>query len=322
MEYPLIYKIRLSAIILLLLLFLSGCILNEKNQAKGTLERDRITLSATSNEIIQSLPIIEGSSVKKGDVLVQFETQRQQAMLAKAVAQQAQAQANLEKMLNGERIEDIEAAKANLDSAKAQLTDTQKTYDRMLELVAQKYVSQASADNALAQKDAAQAAFDAAEQNWKKLSQGSRQEDIDATKAALEAADAEVAYQQQIFNNLTVKATRDGILDSLPFNEGERVAVGSTVAIIQADTKPYGRVYVPEPYLATLTKGKPVIVHIDGVADAIAGTVRWVSVEPAFTPYTNMSEADRSRFVYLVEINLSDDALSLAAGIPIQMDLE
>ncbi|MFV0322472.1 MAG: HlyD family secretion protein [Alphaproteobacteria bacterium] len=320
MKYQIKIAFRIFTVFTIILL--SGCIIKEKNQAKGTLERDRVALIATSNQIITDLPIAEGSQIKKGDILVKLDDIQQKAILAKAIAQQAQAKANLDKMQSGERTEDIAAAKANLDSAQAQLIDAQKNYERMVELVAQKYVSQASADNALTQKDAAQAAFDAANQNWKKLSQGYRQEDIDAAQATFDATIADVALQQKILDDLTVKATRDGILDSLPYNAGERVPTNAVVAIIEAATAPYARVYIPEPYVAKYTKGSEVTVHIDGIERPFKGVIRWISVEPSFTPYSNMSEEDRSRFVYLAEIDLLDDTQRIPAGIPVQVDME
>lgn len=315
-------KITLHIIAFTTIILLGGCMIKDKNQAKGTLERDRVALIATSNQIITALPITEGSQIKKGDILVELDDIQQQAILAKAIAQQAQAKANLVKMQSGERTEDIAAAKANLDSAQAQLIDAQKNYERGIELVAQKIISQANEDSLLAQYDAAKANLEAMNQTWLKLSQGYRQEDIDAAQATFDAAIADVALQQKILDDLTVKATRDGILDSLPYNTGERVPTNATVAIIEAATAPYARVYIPEPYVAKYTKGSEVTVHIDGIEQPFKGTIRWISVEPSFTPYTNMSVEDRSRFVYLAEITLSDDAQAIPAGIPVQVDLE
>ena len=68
----------------LLALLLSACSAENPPQALGTLERDRITFSATSNEIIRELPIAEGEHVKVGDVLVKLDSQIQTTLLTQA----------------------------------------------------------------------------------------------------------------------------------------------------------------------------------------------------------------------------------------------
>lgn len=310
------------SVMVALSLILSACSQKESTEASGTLERDRVSLISTASEIVVKAPVTEGSKVKKGQVLLQLDNKNQKAMLAKAKAQMAQAKANLTKMINGERVEDIDAAKANFSNTKAKLTDAKKHYTRMSELLAKKLVSVSERDNALAERDAAQANYESAYQTWQKLTKGNRVEDIESAQAQFLAAKAEVVLQRHKLDELTIVATRDGILDSLPYNLGERVPEHTPVAIIQADSRPYARVYIPEPYKYKIHSGAVVSVHIDGIKQAMKGTVRWVSVEPAFTPYRNMTEEDRSRLVYLAEIDLPEKADSLPAGIPLQVALE
>lgn len=305
-----------------LLLLLLGCRSETENQALGTLERDRITLLSTSNEIVKTLPFQEGAFVQKGDIIVQLDDARQQAFVRQASANVNKAKSYLEKLQNGERIEDIQAAKANLESAQATKIDAEKTFQRVKQMVEKKLSPPSDLDNALAQRDSSLANWQAAQQNWQKLSQGYREEDIKQAKADLEAAKAELAIQQHDLNQLTIKATRDGILDSLPYNQGERVPNNATVAIIQAQQTPYARVYIPEPYRAHIRPQQSFQVKVDGIEHTYSGKLRWISVDPAFTPYENMSEADRSRLVYLAEITLSDNAKSLPSGVPVQVQLD
>ena len=65
---------------------LIACSDHNANIALGTLERDRIVLKATAAEIITQLPLAEGSDVKAGDLLLQLDDRRQQALVAKADA--------------------------------------------------------------------------------------------------------------------------------------------------------------------------------------------------------------------------------------------
>ncbi|WP_425608518.1 HlyD family secretion protein [Vibrio harveyi] len=300
---------------------LTACSKDDGQQALGTLERDRVTFTATSSEIIRALPIKEGSQVTEGEVLVQLDTKNQKAILARAVAEQAKADAYLLKLTNGERPEDIAAAQARVARAEAQLTEAQKNYQRKAELVRKKLISQSEKDTALAARDSARAELDSSQEEFSKLTAGSRPEDIEQAKAELMAAKADVALQQQKLAELTITATRDGLLDNLPFNLGERVPVNGIVAVIQASRVPYARVYVPATYRVNFIPGKAVQVHVDGVEKPLEGTVRWVATEPSFTPYFALTEEERSRLMYLAEVDLQDSAEFLPSGIPAQVDL-
>lgn len=305
----------------LLTLLLSACTPEAPPQALGTLERDRITFSATSNEIIRELPVAEGDTVKMGDVLVKLDTQIQSALLHQAEAQQAKAQASLSKLTNGERPEDIAVAQARVFKADALYKEAETTLRRKTELVDKRLISQSEADSALSARDSARAELASAREEFSKLTAGARVEDIEQAKAELAAAQANVALQQQKLNDLTIVATRDGVLDSLPYHLGERVATNAVVAIVQADRSPYARVYVPETHRAGFAVGQTVNVHVDGVEVTYEGKVRWIASEPSFTPYYALTEKERSRLMYLAEVDLPESAMHLPSGLPAQVDL-
>lgn len=311
-----------NGLIILPLLALFGCTPQQTPQALGTLERDRVSLTATANEIIEKISVQEGQTVHQGDELLTLSSISQRALVAKATAQQVQAQTQLTKLLNGERSEDVASAQANVENARVRLDNEEKQYRRIAELVARKLSSPAEKDNALAKRDEARASYNSALQTLKKLSAGYRAEDIEVARAELAAAKANLELEQHKLSELTITATRDGIVDSLPYHQGERVPANGIVAIIAAETTPYARVYLPEPLVATHPVGSQVTVHVDGVAQALQGKVRWISKESSFTTYRSMSASDRSRLVFLTKIDLPESASSLPAGIPVQVDLD
>jgi HlyD family secretion protein len=313
---------RSLLVIIPFVLALLGCQNDDNGKALGTLERDRISFSSTASEIIRELPVQEGTRVKTGDVLVRLDTKRQEAVLAHAIAEEAKASAYLLRLTNGERPEDIAAAKARVDMAEAKLTEAQKNYSRASELVRKKLASQSQKDQAVASRDTARAELNSANEEFSKLTAGSRPEDITQAEAALAAAKADVALQTQQLEELTIVATRNGVLDSLPYNLGERVSVGAFVAVVLADRIPYARVYVPSSVRVKFVPGLKVNVHVDGLEEVLAGTVRWVAADPSFTPYYALTEDERSRLMYLAEIDLPESAENLPTGVPAQVDLQ
>ena len=304
----------------LLTIWLTGCSQQGSAVAYGILDRDTTTLLATSNALIVAIPVQEGEQVKTGDLLVQLDKTKQLTNLALAKAKAKQAQARLAKLQNGERQEDIQAAIAGVKAARASLLQSQLQLKRDQELMKSSSISQTELDNATAQYDASKANYEIAQQALKKITNGSREEDIQLAMAEVEATQASVAYEQAKLEELAIRATTDGLLDSLPFQVGDRVTLNSILAVVQSDSPPFARVYVPEPFLANLTIGQQMSVMIDGVTQTMNGRLRWISMEPAFTPYRSMSEQDRSRLVYLTEVDVPE-AKGLPSGIPLHLKL-
>jgi HlyD family secretion protein len=308
--------IRLGALVLLV-----GCSDTEPPLALGSLERDRVALTATAAEVIVELPVPEGTPVTSGTVLARLDDRQQRAELERAKAQAAQAEAKLAQLRNGPRAQDIAAARARVATRKALLDWAEITYTRNQELLARKDVSQADADRTLALRDAASGWIEEAKQQLEELLAGTRPEEVAAAEAELQVAREEVDYQQELVSKLTIVATRDGVLDSLPWNLGERVMVGSPVAVLLAGKVPYARVYVPEPYRVKINKGDPLKVHVDGIDTPYEGRVRWISSDPAFTPYYALNASDRARLMYLAMVDLPESAADLPNGVPAQVEL-
>lgn len=313
---------RILLLLSIFFILLTGCERGTTEQALGTLERDRITFVATSSEIIRALPIQEGKHVAIGNVLVKLDNKKQLAMLAQAKAEYAKAHAHLLSLTNGERPEDIAAAKAELDRAEANLIASEKSYNRIKSLFAKGLVSVADRDSMLAAKDAAAGTYNSAKEKLAKLMAGTRKENIAEAQAELEVAQAQLSLQQQKLDELTIVATREGILDTLPYHLGERVSAGALLAVIQADGAPYARVYIPAAYRLNFPIASKAIVFVDGLAEPFTGIVRRVATAPAFTPYYALTENERSRLVYLAEIELPESAKNLPSGIPAQVDLK
>ncbi|MGI9522231.1 MAG: HlyD family secretion protein [Hyphomicrobiaceae bacterium] len=314
-------KMLVPVALLLTLPLLTNCTDSETGVALGTLERDRVAMTATANEIIIDLPVRRGTFVKKGTILVRFDDKLQRANVAKAKAGVAEAEANLERLRNGARVEEVEAARATVAVARANLVRAELAYKRQKKLIKSRAISQASLDNAVAVRDAARAQLRNAQEQLLELTNGTREEDLHIGEAELKGAQATLVNEQKQLSDLTVIATRDGVLDNLPWNLGERVTVGSPVAVLLAGDAPYARVYVPEPYRVKIREGDRLKVRIDGLAEAVVGTVRWISSDPAFTPYYALNQEERARLMYLAQVQLPKSQSHLPDGVPAQVQM-
>ncbi len=305
----------------ILLSLITACDSGQQNVALGTLERNRIAHSARVSEVIVALPVRPGSQVKQGTLLVKLDDTLQKAMLAKANAEVAQARANLDKLRNGARKEDVAEARARVAGARSALVESKANFQRSIDLVKRKLVSRADLDKTRAAHDSRRASLQTAQEQLLKLTNGTREEDMRIAEAKLKASIAIMASEQKKLSDLSIVAARDGILDNLPWNVGERVTLGSPVAIVLAGKAPFARVYVPEPYRVKLKVGDKLLVYIDGLVKPVSGRLRWIATVPAFTPYYALNQQERSRLMYLAEVQLPDNQAHLPNGVPAQVVL-
>ncbi|MEM7462040.1 MAG: HlyD family efflux transporter periplasmic adaptor subunit [Pseudomonadota bacterium] len=301
--------------------FLAACSDSSTGVALGTLERDRVALTATADEVITALPVPRGEYVSEGTVLVQLDNRAQKAEVERSVAEVALAQANLDEKRAGPRPEDIAQARAQVAASQAKVVETETAFERFAQLESTGTTSEAKFDVVLSARDVARAELARNQENLNELLAGSRIEDIQKAEAELGIAEANLKVAEKVLDDLSVKASRDGWLDSLPWNLGERVTSGSPVAVMLAGDAPYARVYVPEPHRAKVKQGDKLMIHVDSVDDPIEGEVRWISSDPSFTPYYGLNEDDRARLMYLAEVQLPDTASELPTGVPVQIRL-
>ena len=312
------YLIAKALILSTILIFLSACQKDNSATALGTLERDRVIIKTTANEIIVEEPISEGQLIKKGTVILRLDDNRQKAIVAKAQAQVAIASARYDKLRNGARIEDIDVAKSKVNGANAVLVAALKEYERNKTLKQKGLIPQGTLDQSIAKRDSAQASYNTTTEQLLALTNGTRKEELDEAEANVNSAKAQLDLEMIRLDELTITATRDGYLDNLPYNVGERVNVGSVVAVILVDTSPYARVYVPEAWRVNLKVGDKLTVRVDGIDKDLQGELRWISSSPSFTPYYALNADDRSRLVYVAEVSLIDTK-DMPAGIPTQV---
>ena len=90
--------------------------------ANGTVKPERsINVSPKNAGVLNRLLVKEGDAVKQGQLLAYMDDSNLQGQLTQARGQLAQAEANLQKLIAGNRPQDIGQAQAQLDEAQANL---------------------------------------------------------------------------------------------------------------------------------------------------------------------------------------------------------
>ncbi|MGI2131197.1 HlyD family secretion protein [Shewanella baltica] len=310
-----------TGVVLGCLLQLAACS-QESPSVLGTVERDRLTLTAPVGELITQVNVVEGQQVKAGEVLLTLDSTSANARLAQRQAELEQAKAKLSEAVTGARLEDIERAKAVLDGANASVKEAQRAFERTNRLYATKVLSQADLDTARAARDTSLAKQAEAEQSLRLLENGTRSEQLEQAKAAVTAASASVAIEQKALADLSLVAARDAVVDTLPWRVGDRIAAGTQLIGLLASEDPYVRVYLPATWLDRVKAGDKVNIRVDGREMPIAGTVRNIRSQPAYTPFYALNERDRARLMYLTDITISAAGKDLPTGMALAVELD
>jgi HlyD family secretion protein len=303
---------------LLAALSLAGCAKEAPQALVGTLEWDRIAVTAELAEPVLRWAVAEGDKVEAGAVLLELDPRRQDARIAEAHGNLAMSEGKLAELTHGARIETIDAARANLASAHAAETDAEAEYTRVAEMRKRELVAQSQLDQALAARNQRRASTQALEAQLRELTHGTRPEQIEQAAAAVDAARATLNGLTLTRERLTVRAPRTGRVDALPFHGGDQPPLGAEVVSMLVGDAPYARVFVPAPRRTELKIGDRFEVRMQGVPEPFTARLRSIRSEPSFTPYYALAGDDASRLVYRAELLLEGAAAAdLPAGLPV-----
>lgn len=286
----------------------------------GTMERHRIEIPAEAYEPIVQLAVTEGVHVTPGQLLLSLDTAAVDAHLKQSHAAVMQARERLNELARGSRKQEIVEARAALDAANAEFSAEAREYDRLRELLAQRLISQSVLDQAHARRESARGTQEQAAARLALRVEGSRVEAIAQANAALDEALAQEEQLELSARRYRVTAPVAGVVEALPYRQGERPPVGATTIVLLADEPAFARVYVPANRRMQFVSGARADVRVDGRAAALPGTVRFISAQAAFTPYYALTRRERSRLSYLAEIDVPSGR-DVPVGMPVQVVL-
>ncbi|HJO12172.1 MAG TPA: HlyD family efflux transporter periplasmic adaptor subunit [Gammaproteobacteria bacterium] len=307
-----------SVICALLLFALTACE-EEALTAVGQLESDRIELVAEFSEPITAISVIEGDQLSPGDLVVSQDSSRIDIRITEAQANIARIQALLAEQISGPRQELIDAAKASLSEATIDQEFAIKEVERLVGLRERDLTSIESVDQAEQSKASAGARIEFAQARLDELEAGTRVEQIDQTRRSMDQAEAQLASLELDRQRLSITAPANAIVDSLPFEVGERPRQGDVVAVLLSGAQPYARIYIPEQLRVGMALGTELQIHVDGLPNLLTGRIRRIASEASFTPYFALTERDRDRLSYVAEVALPELPNRLPDGVPVQV---
>jgi multidrug resistance efflux pump len=305
-------KIILAAIVIAVIVVASLLYWRESRKPKeiilsGALEARTVYVGSLVGGRVTKTLIDEGMTVVPGQLLVTLETETIDRQLSEQRAAITEANAALAKALAGPRPEEIAKAAAIASNDEIDRRRWERLY--RYGIVAKEMAEDAATKAKISADD------------LHILQKGTRKEDIDAARAAVEAQQRRLDTLMKTRAETNIVSTVRGVVQSFGLRVGDIVAPNQTVAEILESSQLWVRVYVPETELGLVTVGHPVRVLVDTFPkDSFAGHVASVSNQGEYTPRNVQTRAQRAEQVFGVKV-LVDPNPKLKTGMAASVDL-
>ena len=307
-------------IIAVISLLSAGCSnSNNKNSiaATGTIETVNVVLSSKTNGEIKELRIKEGDRVKQGDTIMIIDTEalRLQFRLQESGAEMSRAQLDL--LRNGARKEDILLSESSLNQAQVNFNLAKIDLERLQKLYQTQTITKKQYDDASAHFDLMNNQLSSAKENYKKIRNFARPEELKQAEAKLNQSIANSDLIKKNINDSYIVSPLNGIIVKKYFEVGETVTPMSSLVKVSdlANVELY--IYVTELELGKVKLGQKAEVSVDAFKNKkFEGKVTYISPEAEFTPKNIQTKDERTKLVFAVKIELPNPDFDLKSGMP------
>lgn len=307
----------------------------DRVRASGSVEATEVQVSSKVGGRLIDLKIAEGDRVALDQVIAQLDVTDTQLALRRAGADRDQAAAQLRLLQAGSRIEEIRQADAQVKGAEADragaqddLASAEADFGRFDALLKANSGSQKQRDDAATRRDMARSRLVGAEERVRaaregllRLKSGARPQEIEAARARVAAADAQIATLLQAVQDALVKAPTAGIVTQKLADVGEILAARTPIVTVVDLDHAWANIYIDEALVPRVRLGQEATIHTDAGGQGLRGTVTFISPKAEFTPRNVQTAEERSKLVYRIKVSVDNRQGVLKQGMPVEADV-
>jgi HlyD family secretion protein len=291
-------------------------------QLSGNIEVIQVEASFRTAGKVLERPVDEGQVVQAGQLLARLDAKDLEQQVAMRQADAATARAALDAMLAGSRKEEIEASRAALEQASADLRRLEPDDIRLRDLQQKGILSVRDYEASRAALEAARGKVQQANQQFTLVRKGPRKEDIDQARARFDQAQQALALARTQLGYATLTAPSAGVILSKNVEPMEYVSPGTAVVTMADLSQVWLRAYVEEADLGRVKVGQKAFVTSDSFpGKRYEGRVAFIASEAEFTPKTVQTRKERTKLVYRIKIDIPNPAMELKPGMPVDADI-
>jgi HlyD family secretion protein len=292
--------------------------------ANGTVQPESsVNVSPKTSGILKRLLVKEGDFVKPGQVVAYMDNSNLQGQLLQSKGNVAAAQANLNKLIAGNRSQDIAGATANLNKVQATYSQAAEDLRRNQKLQAQGAISQQALSLARSTSDSAQAQVEQSQQALNLLKAGSRPEDIAQARAQVMVAQGAVVIAQRNIDDTVIRAPFAGIIARkyadpgafvTPTTAGSAVTSATSSSILALASTNEIVAQVAEANISQIRVGQVAIIKVD----AYSGK----TFEGKVTQVATQSLVQQNVTSFEVKVAVADSQRLLHQGMNVTIDFK
>jgi multidrug resistance efflux pump len=278
--------------------------------------------------LVEKIFVTEGASVRKGELVGRLSIRENRSELEKTHGQIQQSSAKLRLQVAGPTPDEIELARTAVVKAKDNLNFARVKLEAMKELFANHLAARLELDTAQQQYATAKDDLDDAEGKLKVLQNGTRSEEIDATKAEISGFQAQQHFLEGQIQRADIRSPVDGIVATpeLQLKEmaGQVVQKGALIAKVFDLRKLRVEIAVPESEIADIKVGQSVILKVraypnqtfNGFVTSVATNALSETSAPEAAPVAHTSSAGPEAVkTILVTTEIDNSSLLLKPGM-------
>ena len=286
-------------------------------EASGNIEATNIIVSSQVNGKIISILKDEGTKVSAGDTIMIIDPSTYKMQLSGAEASLAASEAQLELLKIGSRKEDIKQSEEALRQAEVNNQTAEQDKERFENLYQSKSITKKQYDDAVARYEITLAQLNAAKENFQKVKNIARPEEIKQAEANVNRLKANVDLTKKSLNDCYVTSPSVGIIVKKFVEAGENAGMMTSLFKVSDLSSVDLIVYVSETELGKVKLNQEVDVEVDTYPDKIyKGKVIYISPEAEFTPKSIQTKEERTKLVYSVKVRINNPDYELKDGMP------
>lgn len=310
-------KCFVTASFSLLIFACSGNNRDSMIEESGTVEATESVISSQVAGKIINIIKDEGAQVIVGDTIVLIDHEALDIQLKQMVANREIAKAQLDLLIIGARREDVNQAEQVLNQAEVNFDIAKSDKERMEALIKLNTISQKQYEDATARFNIAQAQLNAAKENFNKIKNIARPEEVIQARANYQKAEAAVESINKNIRDCYVTSPMNGFIIKKFVEKGETVSMLSSLFKIADLSKVKVTIYVSETELGKIKLRQKAEIKVDSFPDkSFEGKVIFISPEAEFTPKNIQTKDERTKLVFAVKIEIPNPQLELKTGLP------
>lgn len=285
-------------------------------QVSGTIEATEVNLTAKLPGTLEFLSVKAGDRVKKGQavgVLTRSDLEAQKERDSLGVLK---AEAQLSDLASGARSQEIEDARAMVNSAQASYDKANSDFSRTRELHRGGATSASELEKAETSLKIYKNQLESAKAKLSLLQSGSRRDQVEAARAELERSKAVLKASEILLEDTKITSPLDGTVVTRNYEPGEYIPAGAPVATVADLNDLWIRIYISTDDLPKISLGQQVSFSVSGIDEEYSGTIVEIASKGEYTPKTIQTKQERTNIVYAVKVKIDSHNGIFKPGMP------